>query len=124
MPSDTETLGFVVLESMASGIPVVGVAAGGLVDIIQDGVTGFLASNDDNMEEFSKCVSKLLNNNALRQKLSEASLNWTKDWSWDAASAKLSNIQYRKAIELFKAKQENGIHLVKVEQDIINRVDV
>ena len=34
MPSDSETLGFVVLEAMASGVPVVGVAAGGLVDLI------------------------------------------------------------------------------------------
>ncbi len=34
MPSETETLGFVALEAMASGLPVVAVAAGGLVDII------------------------------------------------------------------------------------------
>jgi sulfoquinovosyltransferase len=34
MPSETETLGFVALEAMASGIPVVCVAAGGLVDIV------------------------------------------------------------------------------------------
>lgn len=43
MPSETETLGFVVLEAMASGLPVVSVAAGGLTDIItQPGVTGTL----------------------------------------------------------------------------------
>ena len=34
MPSETETLGFVALEAMASGLPVVAVAAGGLVDIV------------------------------------------------------------------------------------------
>lgn len=34
MPSETETLGFVVLEAMASGLPVVAVAAGGLTDIL------------------------------------------------------------------------------------------
>jgi glycosyltransferase involved in cell wall biosynthesis len=34
MPSESETLGFVVLEAMASRIPVVAVAAGGLTDII------------------------------------------------------------------------------------------
>ena len=40
MPSETETLGFVALEAMASGLPVVAVAAGGLTDIItQPGVT-------------------------------------------------------------------------------------
>ena len=30
MPSDSETLGFVVLESMACGVPVVGANAGGI----------------------------------------------------------------------------------------------
>lgn len=49
MPSDTETLGFVVMEAMASGLPVVGVAAGGLVDLIEHEKTGYLASNTDNM---------------------------------------------------------------------------
>ena len=41
MPSETETLGFVALEAMASGLAVVAVAAGGLVDIItKPGTTG------------------------------------------------------------------------------------
>jgi len=41
MPSESETLGFVALEAMASGLAVVSVAAGGLVDIItKPGVIG------------------------------------------------------------------------------------
>jgi sulfoquinovosyltransferase len=48
MPSETETLGFVVLEAMASGVPVVSVAAGGLTDIItRPGETGFLYAQGD-----------------------------------------------------------------------------
>ena len=46
MPSETETLGFVALEAMASGLPVVAVAAGGLVDIVtQPGVIGALPAS-------------------------------------------------------------------------------
>lgn len=41
MPSESETLGFVALEAMASGLAVVSVAAGGLVDIItKPGIIG------------------------------------------------------------------------------------
>lgn len=41
MPSESETLGFVALEAMSSGVPVVAVAAGGLTDIITNpGVSG------------------------------------------------------------------------------------
>ena len=48
MPSESETLGFVVLEAMSSGVPVVAVAAGGLTDIInQPGVTGLLYAPGD-----------------------------------------------------------------------------
>jgi glycosyltransferase involved in cell wall biosynthesis len=42
MPSTTETLGFVALEAMASGLPVVAADAGGLREIVRDAETGFL----------------------------------------------------------------------------------
>ncbi len=38
MPSESETLGFVAMEAMSSGLPVVAVAAGGLVDILRNTV--------------------------------------------------------------------------------------
>ena len=42
MPSETETLGLVLLEAMAAGCPVVACRAGGIPDAIEDGITGFL----------------------------------------------------------------------------------
>ncbi len=41
-PSANETLGNVVLEAMASGLPVVAARSGGLLDHVVDGETGFL----------------------------------------------------------------------------------
>jgi glycosyltransferase involved in cell wall biosynthesis len=46
-PSQTETLGLVLLESMASGCPVVACNAGGIPDAVQDGSTGFLFEPGD-----------------------------------------------------------------------------
>jgi glycosyltransferase involved in cell wall biosynthesis len=41
-PGANETLGNVVLEAMASGLPVVAPQAGGIQDLVQNGKTGFL----------------------------------------------------------------------------------
>lgn len=41
-PSHSETFGNVVLEAMASGLPVVGLHAEGVCDLVQSGDTGFL----------------------------------------------------------------------------------
>lgn len=47
MPSRTETLGLVVLEAMSSGLPVVGARAGGIPEMIEDGVSGCLFDNEE-----------------------------------------------------------------------------
>ena len=106
MPSDSETLGFVVLEAMASGIGVVASAAGGLVDIVQHESTGFLAENNDDAIEFTKYATELLQNVDKRQTFEAAARKWAEGWSWESATAKLRNIQYPKAIENHRKKQE------------------
>jgi sulfoquinovosyltransferase len=104
MPSDTETLGFVVMESLASGVPAVGVAAGGLPDIIDSGLTGFLADNNEDMKDFSEKVRILTTDKKLRQQMSMASVDWAKNWNWESATSVLRNQQYRRAINNFEEK--------------------
>lgn len=71
-PSETETLGFVVLEAMASGVAVVCARAGGIPDIVnQEGVTGFLYTPGD----VDDCVAKLnalINDEELRTRIGQA----------------------------------------------------
>ena len=60
-PSVTETFGNVVLEALASGLPVVAANGGGPVDIIKQGVTGVLVEHQ-NEEAFYEEIVKLLDN--------------------------------------------------------------
>src|SRR6185295_10657958 len=47
LPSSQESFGMAALEAMACEVPVVASRVGGLPEVIQDGVTGFLCPPDD-----------------------------------------------------------------------------
>jgi glycosyltransferase involved in cell wall biosynthesis len=47
MPSRSEAWGLAALEAMAHGVPVVASAVGGLKEIVEDGVSGWLVPSDD-----------------------------------------------------------------------------
>jgi N-acetyl-alpha-D-glucosaminyl L-malate synthase BshA len=47
LPSQMESFGLVALEAMASGVPVIASDVGGLVEVVEHGVTGFLAPLGD-----------------------------------------------------------------------------
>jgi len=55
LPSETESFGLVALEAMASGVPVIASDVGGLPEVVEHGVTGFLApvGDVDKMAEYA-----------------------------------------------------------------------
>ena len=118
MPSDSETLGFVVLEAMASAVPVVGVAKGGVQDLIEDGKNGFLVPNDNNMVDFSARVKQLIDDKDGRDEIALYARKWSERWSWKASASRLRNVQYRAAIQLRKARDEGPLrkHVVDIEE--------
>jgi sulfoquinovosyltransferase len=105
MPSDSETLGFVVLESMASGVPVIGVNAGGVPDLIDDGVTGFLVKPGDT-EAFVDRALLLKGDEALRTAMASRARLEMERWSWSASMEKLRLEQYPKALDNFHNRIE------------------
>jgi glycosyltransferase involved in cell wall biosynthesis len=88
MPSRTETLGLVLLEAMASGCPVVAVAAGGIVDIVQDAVTGHLYDPGDASSAIT-AVRRLLGDVNHRERMRREARLDAEQWSWAAATRQL-----------------------------------
>ena len=71
VPSRREGYGMVAREAMAYGRPVVATAVGGLVDAVEDGVTGLLVPAGDS-GALREALIKLLGNAELRGRLGEA----------------------------------------------------
>lgn len=107
MPSDSETLGFVVLESMASGVPVVGAKAGGIPDLIQDEKNGFLVEPGDIDGYVARM--KQLENKKFREDMGKKSRAEAERWGWEAATSVLRNIQYEKALVNFHSRAFGGL---------------
>ncbi|KAJ8533918.1 hypothetical protein K7X08_007242 [Anisodus acutangulus] len=107
MPSESETLGFVVLEAMSSGLPVLAAHAGGIPDIIPDdqlGKTGYLFNPGD----LDDCLSKLeplLHNAELRETIGRAARVEMEKYDWRAATRKIRNEQYNAAIWFWRKKR-------------------
>lgn len=80
-PSDTESFGNVVVEAMASGLPVVSANAGGPVGIIEDGETGFLCDSH-NPGLYIDRIELLMRNDKLRSQIVNKALEHTKTFSW------------------------------------------
>ena len=71
LPSRGEGFGFVYLEAMAHGKPVIGGAHGGAPEVIQDGVTGYVVQHGDPVQ-LATSLDALLANPEHARKMGEA----------------------------------------------------
>lgn len=102
-PSYTETFGQVVLEAMASGLPVVGLYAEGVRDLVQQGSTGFLLdaaslSIDEMVTAYSAYLQRLVLDIELRTLMSQQALAEARRHTWHAAMECLMD-GYREVIQ-------------------------
>jgi 1,2-diacylglycerol 3-alpha-glucosyltransferase len=68
--SVTEVHPLSVIEGMASGLPVMGIYSPGLSDTVEDGITGFLATED--LAAFTAKLMRLCLDNSLRKQMGYA----------------------------------------------------
>jgi phosphatidylinositol alpha-1,6-mannosyltransferase len=71
LPSRGEGFGFVYLEAMAHGKPVIGGAHGGAPEVIQDGVTGYVVQHGDTVQ-LATSLDALLSNPENARRMGEA----------------------------------------------------
>ena len=101
-PSTTETLGLVALESMASGVPVVGADAGGIPFVVDDGRTGYLVQPGDT-DAWTDRLLALVQDEGLRSTMGAAARADAELHSWRAATESLV-ASYHLAVERHAAR--------------------
>ncbi len=82
MPSHYESFGMVARESMACGTPVIASMVGGLIQLVEDGVTGYHVPVDDPVA-LSQRIEGLLNDKALRYRMGHDAFAFAKKYGWE-----------------------------------------
>jgi len=71
LPSSTESFGLVALEALSAGVPVVAARVGGLPELVEHGVSGYLEDPAD-LDANVRAVLKLLGDEPLRRRMGRA----------------------------------------------------
>jgi glycosyltransferase involved in cell wall biosynthesis len=100
-PSETETVGNVVLEAMASGVPVVAMARGGPKFIATDGQTALLAESE---QAFVDAVRQLVLDEGRRERMAIAARAGALELSWDEIFSHVCRA-YQEAIAIAAAER-------------------
>lgn len=89
---DTEGLGVVLLESMASSVPVVASKVGGIPEALNYGKAGILIEQK-NPIQLAETVISILNDNELRKSLGKKGRDWVmQNFSWDILAKQITEI--------------------------------
>jgi glycosyltransferase involved in cell wall biosynthesis len=96
-PAANETLGNVVLEAMASGLPVVAAGSGGPLDLVADGETGILFDSED-PPALVEAVARLVEDRALAAQYGAAGRAHAEARTWETTLDNLLG-QYTALIE-------------------------
>jgi len=89
-PSEKEGWGLTVIESNATGTPVVATDAPGLRDSVRHAETGYLVETR-NVDGFAARIAELLEDDGLATRMSREALAWSKEFDWDLAADEMAD---------------------------------
>lgn len=88
---DQEGVPTVIMEAMASQLPVVASRSGGIEYLIQDGVTGLLCE-EKNVQQLADCINSLLNDTQMCKKISAWASEAIKEYDYDIIARRYKDI--------------------------------
>ncbi len=88
VPSHSESFGLVALEAAACGTPVVAAAVGGLVSLVDDGVTGYLVDSRD-PADYARPIARLLDDPRAAGAMGARAETASRRFAWSMTAARL-----------------------------------
>ncbi|MBA2173979.1 glycosyltransferase family 1 protein [Halobacillus locisalis] len=111
-PSVTETLGLVILEAMASGLPVIAAKSGPTMEQVEDGRTGLLFENE-NTDSMIQAI-KRLEDEELYEHMCKNAREEAEKFSWQKPSEQILDY-YFETLEVFQKSQSKSSKKSKVK---------
>lgn len=109
VPSRYDTFGLVVLEAMASGIPVITTKAMGVAALVTP-ESGIVLSDTEDVEALTDAISKIATNPRLSQAMSKAGVAIAQSHSWNSTASKYLDLfeqQYQQPTSSSKLLEVN-----------------
>jgi UDP-glucose:(heptosyl)LPS alpha-1,3-glucosyltransferase len=99
LPTLYEAFGLVILEAMASGLPVLVSRWAGAAELIHDGIDGLLINDPTDVAEISAKLGVLLRDEGLRRRLGDNARRAALHYSW-AGVARMTLEVYDRVLQL------------------------
>ena len=94
-PTIYEPFGLVIVEAMASGLPVITSRVAGAADVIIDGVNGLLLREPSDVNDLAAKIELLLSNVELRKTMGERARETVENLSWNQVAQKTIDVYNR-----------------------------
>ncbi|MFQ5512339.1 MAG: glycosyltransferase family 4 protein [Candidatus Krumholzibacteriia bacterium] len=113
---ERESFGIVLLEAMASGIPVIGTGIPGYLTILRDGWNSLVVPPRD-AQSLSKSIERLMADDTLRWKLRTNALDFARLYGWDRIVDRLETVyQGDSAADLAMVTPASTARLVRAQK--------
>ena len=96
MPSKYDTFGLAVLEAMAAGLPVIITSKVGAKDLVEDGVNGFILSDNPSLSDMTDALTPLMAENR-RRKMGESGRQIALRHTWDKHADRVALLYHQLA---------------------------